>query len=144
MGKISMHELREMLCKELDELTRKGELSAGGLDTVDKLTHSIKSIDTIVAMEESNYGDCYDSDSSYARGRTSNVRRDSMGRYSRNTGRYSRRYHDMRGGGGIDGGYSMDGAKEEMVEELHEMLDDAPNEQIRGAIHNLINKINEG
>lgn len=142
MGKISMHELREMLCKELDELTRKGELSAGSLDTVDKLTHSIKSIDTIVAMQGGSFDDCYDDESSYARGRTGNIRRDSMGRYSRNMGHnYSRKYQDLRGEN--RGGYSMDGAKEDIIEQLHEILDEAPNEHIRGAIHNLINKISE-
>ena len=29
------YDLKEMLCKELDEITRKGELTAGSLDTVD-------------------------------------------------------------------------------------------------------------
>ena len=50
-----MEELRDMLCDELDEVMKKGELSAGSLDVVDKLTHSIKSIDTILAMEEAGY-----------------------------------------------------------------------------------------
>ena len=58
-------ELKEMLCKELEEITRKGELTAGSLDTVDKLTHAIKSIDTIVAMEE--YSDDYTYRGSYDR-----------------------------------------------------------------------------
>lgn len=70
-----MHKLRDMLEKELYAITDKGELSAGSLDIIDKLTHSIKSIDTIMAME-----------GSYSYGR----KRDSMGRYSRDDG-YSRR-----------------------------------------------------
>ena len=44
-----MEELKEMLCEELDKITKKGELSAGSLDVVDKLTHSIKSIDTKIS-----------------------------------------------------------------------------------------------
>ena len=71
-----MEELREKLVRELEELSSKGELSMGSLDAIDKLTHSIKSIDTILAMKGySNDGYSY--------------KRDSMGRYSRDEG-YSR------------------------------------------------------
>ena len=80
-----MEELRDMLCDELDNMTEQGELTTGSLDIIDKLTHSIKSIDTILAMEESysnRYDDGYSRRGSYARGR--NARRDSRGRYSRN------------------------------------------------------------
>lgn len=63
-------ELKDMLCRELEEITRKGELTAGSLETVDKLTHSIKSIETILAMH----------------GETSE-KRDAMGRYSRENAR---------------------------------------------------------
>lgn len=144
MGKMTMNHLREMLCEELDEITKKGELSAGSLDTVDKLTHSIKSIDTIIAMEEgySERGysmNSYDGDNSYARGRGRNARRDSMGRYASDGYSERRGYsRDYRGGR-----YSMDEAKESMVEKLHEMLDEAPNEKIKNAIHRLINQLDE-
>ena len=46
-----MVELREMLCKELDGITDMGEISNATLDAINKLTHSIKSIDTILAMK---------------------------------------------------------------------------------------------
>lgn len=87
-----LYELKDMLCEELDKITDKGELTPGSLDIVDKLTHSIKSIDTIIAMDEAGYssdgGRMYDDRgsynyNSYARGRRGNVRRDAMGRYSR-------------------------------------------------------------
>ena len=83
--------LKDMLERELDEIVRKGDISNSSLDKLDKLTHSIKSIDTIVAMErhggehsgryyyENSYGN------SYERDRTGNVPRDSMGRYSGNS-----------------------------------------------------------
>lgn len=120
-------ELKEMLCKELDEITRKGELTAGSLEAVDKLTHSIKSIDTIVAMEESghsNRGRAYydDMPTSNARGRTGNVRRDSMGRYS-------------------NGGYSYDDAKDDMVEELRQMMHEAPDERTKMRYKNFIKRL---
>lgn len=46
-----MVELRDMLCKELDAVTDRGEISNATLDVINKLTHSIKSIDTILAMK---------------------------------------------------------------------------------------------
>ena len=86
------------------------------------------------------YGTSYESGyserggSSYARGRGRNARRDSMGRYSRDGGMS---YHDdmsyARGGRGgsrggrrgysRDGGYSMDDAKEMMVERIEDMME---------------------
>ena len=108
-----MHELREMLCEELDKITKKGELSTGSLDVVDKLTHSIKSIDTILAMEGSGYSGEY-VNRSYAR------RRDAMGRYSRR-------------------GYSRDG--EELVSELRELMEDAPDEKTKHEFRRFISKI---
>ena len=74
-----MHELKEMLCEELEKIAREGELTAGSLDTVDKLTHSIKSIATIMAMEDSGYSRDY---VDKYRGASYAQRRDSMGRYS--------------------------------------------------------------
>lgn len=76
-------ELKEILCRELKEISRHGALDERSLELIDKLTHSIKSIDTILAMEE--YGD----GSSRGREAVHRVReyddnnRDSMGRYSR-------------------------------------------------------------
>ena len=106
-----LYELRDMLMEELEECTDRGELSAGSLEIVDKLTHSIKSIDTILAMEDAGYS--HDDDYSYrgysyARGRGRNARRDSRGRYSRDSySRYNRR------------GYSRD--KDELMEQLRDL-----------------------
>lgn len=43
--------VKEMLYGELKEIAEYGEISLGDLDVIDKLTHSIKSILTIEAME---------------------------------------------------------------------------------------------
>jgi len=109
-----MYELREMLCEELDKITKKGELSAGSLDVVDKLTHSIKSIDTIIAMEDAGYSsDDYSMrGNSYARGRGSNAKRDSMGRYSSDN-------YSMRGGRGRN--YSYDDEMNNLRDQLEDM-----------------------
>lgn len=88
-------DLRDMLCEELDNIAEQGEITTGSLEIIDKLTHSIKSIDTIMAMEDAGYSNergysRYDGGygrgsynrGSYARGRGGNARRDSQGRYS--------------------------------------------------------------
>lgn len=77
-----------------------GKLSAGDIDYIDKLTHALKSIKTTIAMVEAEDGS-YDDGMSYergnrggsmrggsyarggmGRGRGTNAKRDSMGRYS--------------------------------------------------------------
>lgn len=124
-----MEELKEMLCEELDKITKKGELSAGSLDVVDKLTHSIKSIDTIMAMEDAGYSgeNSYERGNSYARGRGRNARRDSMGRYSSENS-YA------RGDRGRSGRYSYDDEMSDLREQLEDMERMAKDEESRKMI----------
>lgn len=84
-------ELEEMLCDELDKITEKGELNPQSLEMVNKLSHSLKSLKTVDAMEKGGYserrtyydgGSYDDGGSSYARGRGRYAKRDSRGRYS--------------------------------------------------------------
>lgn len=113
-----MEELKDMLCEELEDITAKGQLTAGDLDTVDKLTHSIKSIDTILAMG----GYSYDNGMMYGR------KRDRMGRYSReNRTGYSR-------------GYSY--GKESMMNELKELMSMAETDKEREAIRRCMDEMN--
>ena len=118
-----MHELKEKLCDELDEIARKGELGAGDLEIVHKLTDTIKNLDKIEMLEDdggySQAGDweiegrAYNRGNSYAR-----RKRDSMGRYSRD-GRM------MRGGYRDGRMYSMAEAKDDMMEQIEDMMDGA-------------------
>ena len=75
----ALYDLKDMLCKELEEYGKKGELSAGTLDIVDKLAHTIKNLDKIIEVyEDDDYSNSY-------RGRS--YARRPMGRsvgYSRN------------------------------------------------------------
>lgn len=140
--------LTEELKKANKELEKKGgEMSAGDLEVIDKLTHALKSTKTTIAMIEAeedgyssaNYGDggSYNRGSSsyrgssYARGRRGNVRRDSMGRYSRDS--YA------RGGRG----YSRDDAKDEMMERLHEMEMSAGDDETRRMVGRWIRQIEQ-
>ena len=155
-----LYEIKEMLMNELKQYGNKGELTSGTLEIVDKLTHSIKNICKIIeAYEEEEYssrgsydGGSYEGGSyrdgsyayargrggrnsyenenmSYARGRGRNARRDSMGRYA-SEGRYSR-----------NGGYSMDSG--EMVSNLREMIQEAPNDQIKMEMQKLVQKMEQ-
>lgn len=116
-----MEDIREMLMKELEKYSKKGELSAGSLEIIDKLTHAIKSIDTIMAMEDSGYSN--ESGYSYARGRGVGARRDSTGRYSRRDGMSYEDGSYARGGRGYsrERGYSRDDAKEDLAMDLKEL-----------------------
>lgn len=111
-----LYELKEMLCKELEEIGGKGELTAGSLDTVDKLAHALKNIDKVIEVkEEEGYSMA---DGSYARGR-SNARRDNRGRYSSDgRGGYSRNYSREYS----REGYSRDGS--DMAQKLRTMADE--------------------
>ena len=123
-----MHELKEKLCEELKEIARKGELGAGDLEIVHKLTDTIKNLDKIEMLEEhgdySRAGD-WEADMRGTYGRGSSYRgrkRDSMGRYSRD-GRYSRH------------------ASPDMMDKLQTMMDNASTERERDAIRRLMNEM---
>ncbi len=153
-----LYELKEMLCKELEDYGRKGDLTAGSLEVIDKLAHALKNIDKVIEakeMEEEEYsmeggnmgnmGGSYArggseggqgggrSRNSYARGRGRNAKRDSMGRYS-SEGR-ERRY--SREGGmnrySREGGYSRADEMEDMVESIRSMMGELPQEVQRDA-----------
>lgn len=156
-----LYELCETIKDEIAEANKKiknagGKLSAGDVEYIDKLTHSLKSIKAVMAMMEDEDSGEYSGRMSYARdgrsgrsyrggsyryddgmmysgeggsyardgrGRGSNARRDSMGRYS------SR----------MDG-YSRTG---DVVQSLREVMEDAPDERTRQEIQRLIEKMEQ-
>lgn len=88
MSMNAMYDIRDMLCKELDDIAHKGEMSAGDLETVHKLTDTIKNIDKIEMYEDGGYsrGGDWEADlrGTYGRGNSyRGRRRDGVGRYSR-------------------------------------------------------------
>ena len=147
-----LYELKDKLLQELEEYGSK-ELSAGTLDVVDKLSHAVKNLCKIIEMKEDeeeysgammggmggtsyarggnrggsrggSYRGSYEGrGGSYARGRGSNAKRDSMGRYS------------------SERGYSRDGM--EMADQLRDLMDDAPNDAIRMDIERLLRKVEQ-
>lgn len=122
-----LYELKEKLCKELEDYGKK-DLSAGALDVVDKLAHTVKNLDKIIEMydaDEGSYGTHRMIDDGMYRGGSyagrRNARRDGMGRYS-------------------SMGYSRaDG----MVEDLRELMKDAPNDHVRKDFQRLIDTLEQ-
>ena len=47
----AMTKLRNMLCEELKEIVEQDRVNEGSIGIIDRITHSIKSIDTIKAMQ---------------------------------------------------------------------------------------------
>ena len=108
-----MTELYDILCDELEKITAKGELTAGSLDAVDKIVDIMKDI------EEMGYSG--DTMGRSYRGSYRDAR--SYNRYAqRSRGRYSR--HDI-------------------VEQLEDIADSAPNEKSRKEIERLIAKMEQ-
>ena len=154
-----MHKIKDMLMKELYEYEEKakkmngGKLSAGDLETLHKLTDTVKNIDKIEMLEdEEGYSEASDwmADGrmygmSYARGRGRNAKRDSMGRYSREGGMPYDGGSSYARGGMRDGrmGYSRDGAKEHLMDKAEEMLEMTHDPKERKAIEKFMRELED-
>lgn len=129
-----MHKLYEYACGELKELEKKADkgLSSAELEYANKLTELKKNILKIEMLEgDSEYSEDYPNYNrmggnmyghsyrgSYGRGRY--AKRDSMGRYSRDD-------------------YSM--AADDVIHQLEDMMETAPDERSRKKIRELISEM---
>lgn len=147
-----MYELKEKLCHELDEIAKKPDMSAGDLETVHKLTDTIKNIDKIDMLEDNEYSQAgnweMDGRSSYGRGSSYANRRGThyvRGHYSRegSSDDYSNEggnsYRSMRGGN--RGGYSRGDGRERMMEHMQRMMDEAGNDREREIIRRCMEQL---
>lgn len=107
MGMKALYDLRDMLCSELDGIAHKGEMSAGDLETVHKLTDTIKNIDKISMLESDGYS------------RSDGGVWPSRGNYGRGSSYARRGTHYVRGH------YSRDDGRDAMLRRVQEMMDDA-------------------
>ena len=119
-----LYDLCDTVSRELETANDKinhsgGELSAGDLEYLDKLTHTMKSLKTTIAMieaEDKHSGDYYGRGGSYARSGRSN-----RGSYGR--------------------GYSRDDARDDFMSEIEELMDKAPDEHTRKKFERLLNEM---
>lgn len=122
------YDLKKMLCKELENVANQKELSAGDLETVDKLTHSIKSLVTIMAMEDGGYS--YNDGYSGVRGRSRDMnytRYNDSGRY------YDNGYSGRR--------YSRDEGKSYMIQQFERLMNESSSPEEHEVLQSAINRL---
>lgn len=142
-----MYKIKEMLMNELYEYEDKakqsagGKISAGDLETIHKLTDTVKNIDKIEMLEE----DCgYSEDGHYmGEGRIygTSYARDGRGSEYPNRNRYENGASYARRRRDSAGRYSRAGAKEHMISKMEEMLNMTDSEEERKALRQCIQKI---
>lgn len=140
-----LEKLLELSDAEFGAIAANGKFkSREEIDSVYKLMDIVKDVYCVWDYEDSMDGESYDDGygrsmrgsydggMSYARGRR-NARRDSMGRYSRDGRSYR--------GNSYERGYSRDG-KEEYKEQLMDMMDNAPSDEVRQSIKRMLDSMN--
>lgn len=111
-----LDKLRDMLCGELEDVTRKGELGAGDLEIVHKLTDTIKNIDKIELYDEEYSRD-------YSRGGDWSA--DMRGTYGRGNSCANRGKHYVRGH------YSRTG---DLRAQINDMMRETDDERVKEAL----------
>lgn len=138
-----MYELKDRLCKELEEISQQKDITESSLDIIDKLTHSIKSLETILAMKEAgrynsrdsyNYRDNYSSEA-YLGHDGRSMMNNSMGDYSERRGRDAMGRYTSRDG------YSGHGDHEELKHELENIFQYTKDEQSRNMIQKWLKEL---
>ena len=115
-----LYNLKEMLMEELEKYGDKSEMSPGELAIVDTLAHATKNLCKIIESADEDYsGDYRGMNGSYRGNKSYARRRDSMGRYSSD---YSR-------------------AADDIIAQLEDMKDTAPDDMTRREIIKLIDKM---
>lgn len=137
-----LYDLCETVAKEIGAANKKieaagGKLSGADVDYIDKLTHTMKSIKSTIKLAEDEengesgyypymggYRSYDDGMRESRRGRSGARRRDDMGRYSRE-----------------NRGYSRDDAKSDFIEDVRDLMHDAPDERIKMRFKEFIREI---
>lgn len=139
----ALHNLKEMLCRELEELAEKENLSMGDLDLAHKLTDTIKNIDKIVMLEEEKgYSRAGGWEERGTYGRYNDGGNSYVGRGEHYVqGHYSRDGQGGSQGGGYSGrdGYSRGG--EDMMEELERLKQRATHQSEREMIQRMMDEM---
>ncbi len=144
-------EMKDTIASEIAEANQRirqsgGDMNTADIEIIDKLTHSMKSLVTACAMLEAEE-EGYSGEGSYYSGRGSNR---GYSREYRTGGDYSR---ENRAGGEYGGNYSRRYSRENrnsygysrnngnMMEHFRMMIDEAPDEQTRMELKQMMDKI---
>lgn len=158
MEKKTVEALRVMICGELDDVAKQGSLTHESLDIVKDLLESLKNLHKIEKMEDEKEGremmgysqrsmgryyvdGTYGDGRSYARNQYERMDGNSYAQGGNsNYGYYPMYDYPMYSG---RRGYSYDGEKHEVIEKLHEMMNETTDEKVRNLISETINKMNK-
>lgn len=110
----NLHKMKELLERELDGYCKRGELSAGSLDVIHKITDTIKNIDKIMMLEGGG---------EYSRGGGRPILYDNWDSYSgpRAGTHYVAGYYRREDGEG----YTREDGRDVMRRRIHEMMEGA-------------------
>lgn len=131
-----LYELCETVSKELETANEKingagGELSAGDLEYLDKLTNTMQNLKSSIAIMESEMLE--DGNSGYYYGGRYFYDRNNRGNSYARGGRGNSYARGGRGGSYSRGGrdYSRGESREDFIEEIEELMEKAPDEKTR-------------
>lgn len=119
MSNYAMRDIREKLCRELDEIAKKPELGTGDLEILHKLTDTIKNIDKIDMLEDGDYS------------RAGEWEADMRGSYGRGNSYARRGTHYVRGH------YSRGSMRDHIEGMMRDAEDDRTREALRRCLDDL-------
>ena len=118
-----LHELKEKLMSELEDYSENGKFSKDDVEAIKYITSAVDHLCNI--MDDGEYSNSYEGGNmGYSR------------RYTRNGGSYARRRDSM-------GRYSRTGYSRanDIKMQLEEIMDDAPNEQVRSELQRIMSMV---
>lgn len=122
-----LYEVKRLLLEELESHADDDKLTGESLQEIDMLAHATKNLCKVIeCCDEEEY-----SERSY--GRYSGRRRDSMGRYTRDSG-----YSERMSNGYERPAHSYGGNRDNVVEQLEQMMATAADDRTRGKFRELI------
>lgn len=121
----SLNKIKEWAEGVLDMMVREDHLNKANLDVIDKLAHTLKSIETIQAMKQGGYSNGY-----------SNRRYSMDGDWGNS---YTGGSNSNNGGGSYGYGYSR--SQNPLADQLRGMLEQANSERDRRALQDCITKM---
>ena len=163
----TLYELCDIVSKELKDAVEKirqggGKLSAGDVDYIDKLAHTVKSIKTTIAMMEAEDEGGYSQAGTMQYPMPRSMRsmrggsyeggsyRGSYNSYEGNGGSYegdssyarrgSYRQRDSMGRYSSERGYSNHGSMDDILEDMREMMGELPEDQ-RKEVQRFVDKM---
>lgn len=136
----TMMQIYKMLERELEELSRK-ELTSSSLGSIEKITHSMKSLAAIMGMSGSSGGysgnyPAHNYSGNYSNNQYSNYSNNYSNEMSGNSQRYSNRGNDE-----YSNNYSNGYSGNSLREHLEHAMRDATDDRMRDEIRRLMNRV---